>query len=281
MFGIANLFGKMSRSLKTVLDDPIVDHGLDWLGDYVMGHAFWEKKMAADGTQNRGVNPAWIRRESPKIFAQTHLDENLLREITYSSHLAAGHRTTLFDNWGPSPVLPADPGDYDPLLGEVGPHQWDDIRLSLVEELVGITDDAKRQTKIKELGETLTEIAQLEPVFRLRRFIRLHYCKPREDDYRIVKVEQFFQRRFENFRDFQDWLISPDPTGFRIIEGNRVTQFRTFLENCATNIVIPAMDNATVWLRDNKPAGTTPVDLTKFRQGISRSAAKARRFGIR
>jgi hypothetical protein len=169
--------------------NPYFSHVVDWFGDFIMGRHFFNKETNPEGKTVHTINHLWFRREAPHEFAKSHLDKNLLREITYSRHLKVGHRVRLFDNWGPDPTVI----DPDPTLGQIGLNQWNDIRLTLVDNLFQdvecqhpIVGD-EREDIIIDLCQTLIEISKLDDLHKLRRFVELEYCKPREDDYEAVK----------------------------------------------------------------------------------------------
>jgi len=235
---------QFGAKLNKALENPIVDHAIDWAGDYVMGHQFWKKSMSG----KREISPEWLRTEAPHLWAESHLDENALREITYSAHLAPAWRVALFDSWGPNPAVP----NPDPALGQVGRNQWNDIRCSLVEEMfVRRTDHLEplsgdaRKDKLKELCATLEEIARLPNVYKLRRFVRLNYCKAREDDYNIVKLERMRGQTFTSINGlwtgFRSWVT--DPAGLAAnadlvtaAAQNAKPAVRTYLDSLATTI---------------------------------------------
>ena len=213
---LQNFVTSVAAGVDSILQNPVVDHLLNWAGDYFLGHAFWTKTSDGDKTK-REVNPAWLRREAPKHWAGTHLDETLFRLIMYATNQNGGVRTALLDNWGPpNPPLPLmDDPRHD--LGQIGPHQWDDFRLTLIDELFTGPDNAKIlltgpefTEKLTELAAFVTELSEIDAALRLRELIHLNYCKPREGDYKIVQVERFLGRRFKNLKDFLDWIKRPD-----------------------------------------------------------------------
>lgn len=219
---------KIFDQINDTLKHPMVEVGMDWLGDFVMGHMF-TKRQEGDKIK-REIDPVWLRREAPRIYARTKLDENLLREITYSRHLFAGHRVAIFDNWGPDPATI----DPDPLLGEIGPYQWDDCRLTLVEAMFSQDGPnliplkgVEREAKIKELCEFLTEIAQLPNPYKLRRMVQLRYCRSRETDYKMVMFERFRRKTFATMadfaNDFQNWINDPGAKGYEAIAATIAT----------------------------------------------------------
>jgi hypothetical protein len=233
---------KIIGKVTDFLNDPKVDAAIDILGG-IAGAVIGEiivKKTEGDTTK-RTLNPEWVRREAPKLYAETHLDENLLREITYSQDLSAGNRTELFDRWGPIPGRTV----WNHAAGEVGPHQWNDIRLTLVEEMCDITDPGIRSAKIAELGAFLTELSKIEPGYRLLRFVRLNYCKPREEDYMIVKMQRFGRNRVANLVQLQTWIMNTGPDGF--VE--TAIRYYGHVETAAT-IAAPFVNVADDFLRD-------------------------------
>ncbi|MBI5530817.1 MAG: hypothetical protein HY918_04985 [Candidatus Doudnabacteria bacterium] len=228
--------------LKKLVENPIIDHSIDWLGDFVMGKMFIKEKHG--DTTTRKINPEWLRKEAPRLYARTSLDENLLREITYSKYFQAAHRVSLFDNWGPNPTI-ADP---DPLLGQIGPHQWDDFRLNLVDAMFETgpvltpLKGAEKDEKIKELCNFLTEIAQLPNLYKLRRIVQLRYCRSRETDYKMVMFERLRGKVFASARDFmveiRTWMNDPGPTGMlalSAIAATSITAATPIIQNAATN----------------------------------------------
>lgn len=233
--------GKMDETMKKFMENPLIDHGIDWLGDFLMLHPF--RKNAAG---IREVDPQWLRKEAPRLYARTSLDENLLREITYRREFK--YRVALFDNWGPDEAVT----DPDPLLGQIGPHQWDDFRLNLVDALFSQTgpamiplQDASREAKILELCVFLTEIAQLSDYYKLRRLVQIRYCRSRETDYKVVKFQQLRKRVFKTAGDLLteigNWISDPGPTEFVTLSTNAAAgidtagvEVRNWLENTAT-----------------------------------------------
>jgi hypothetical protein len=208
---IKEQMGKLNETLDTMDKNPWFSHAIDWLGDFLMGQHFLKKEVAADGKTTRSINHHWFRREAPHIFAESHLDENVLREILFARNdtgkwlLDAAWRVSLLDRWGPDPTV-AIP---DPTLGQIGRNQWNDIRLSLVSEMFTDPEECKvplqgdlRKQKIQDICATLTEIAKLSNVYKLRRFVRMNYCKANEGDYRIVRYERFRRRTFTTIGNF-------------------------------------------------------------------------------
>lgn len=206
--------------LKIILDNPIVGLVVDFAREFFIGKIVSKHEQGDKATYV--LNDKWLRAEASKLFANSFLDENLLRQITYSKHLKVGVRVELFDKWGPNPA----DVNPDPSLGQVGENQWADFRLALVEELlvqkgsdnVVMLTGPEKESVIQDLCAFLTELAKLPAPYRLQRLVKLSYCKAREDDYKIVHFEKLRGVIAATLKDFvrevKNWLTDPGPTGY-------------------------------------------------------------------